>query len=207
MKKVVLAALGWVVSLAMHPSAHSQELIATFETGVLAYGPGPIVIPGGTVTLELKPNGTIFATAQTVGALNLLSVGLNSKVDYETYGFSASNVEDTQVGTSFGYFDTAWIGIGGQMLGNTTLTWSIGAPGTFDSVYDVLGGSRSSYDAFLYVMDIQTSALTEYAANFTAVGSIPEPETYSLMIAGLAAVGLAARRRNRGKSKLSMLLR
>lgn len=76
------------------------------------------------------------------------------------------------------------------------MTWLIGDPGTFGSVFDVLEGHGSPFDAFVFARDSRDGSFTEYAANFTAsTPAIPEPETYALVLAGLGVIGALSHRR------------
>ena len=85
-------------------------------------------------------------------------------------------------------------------MGVESMTWLIGSPGTFASIFDVLDGGNSTYDAFIFANDPLTGDFTQYAANFTSVAAVPEPETYALFMAGLGAVAMLTRRRSRSRA-------
>ena len=99
-------------------------------------------------------------------------------------------------GTSFGGFATGWT----STLGVESMTWLIGSPGTFAAISNVLDGSGSDYDGFIFARDPLTGAFTQYAANFNPVAAVPEPETYALFLAGLGAIAMLTRRRSRPRA-------
>jgi hypothetical protein len=185
MKKAILAALAIVTVLGMHQAAEAQELIATFDTAI---GNGPT--PGATASLTLNSDGTIAATATSLSTLQLVGFGVDSFFQYPSYDFSATDVTSSGWGTSFGGFATGWT----SSFGVESMTWLIGSPGTFASIFDVLNGSGSDFDAFIFARDPVSGEFTEYAANFTSVAAIPEPETYALFLAGMVALALARKR-------------
>ncbi len=121
---------------------------------------------------------------------------MDSFFQHPSYDFSATDVTSTGWGTSFGNFASGWT----RTLGVESMTWLIGSPGTFASVFDVLDGGNSTYDAFIFANDPLTGDFTQYAANFTSVAAVPEPETYALFMAGLGAVAMLTRRRSRSRA-------
>jgi hypothetical protein len=185
MKKAVLASLVMITVLGMSRIAVAQELIATFDTAI---GSGPT--PGATASLTLNADGTIAATATSLSTLQLVGFGVDSFFQYSSHDFSASDVTSSGWGTSFGGFATGWT----SSFGVESMTWLIGSPGTFASTFDILNGSGSDFDAFIFARDPVSGAFTEYAANFTTVAAIPEPETYALFMAGMVAVAIARKR-------------
>nr|WP_316642965.1 FxDxF family PEP-CTERM protein [uncultured Roseateles sp.] len=89
----------------------------------------------------------------------------------------------------------------------TSVTW-VGGPITFNNVDTPIGGSLfQQYTAVVVptllaagtysikVTGTSMSAGSSYTGNVT-LAPVPEPETYALMLAGLAAVGFIARRRS-----------
>src|SRR6185295_6539797 len=192
MKKAVLAAaLAFATFAGVHAPAASQELVATFSTKI-----GDAPVPGATASLKLNPDGTILATLVSLSNWQLTGFGVDSSAVYESHDFSApTGVFSTVLSTSFGDFWTGWGG--GETQNNLSMTWLIGTPGTFTSLSQIINGSHSPYDAFAYVLNLSPFGTTEYAANFTLVAAVPEPETQALLMAGLGALAIVARRRKK----------
>ena len=188
MKKAVLAALAVVAVSGVPQHAYADGLIATFEAAV---GNGPV--PGATASLALNPDGTISAAATSLTTLELVGFGVDSFFQHPSYDFSATDVTSSGWGTSFGGFASGWT----RTIGVESMTWLIGSPGTFASVFDILDGSGSAFDAFIFAVNPLNGEFTEYAANFTSAPAVPEPETYALLLAGMGVVAMFTRRRSR----------
>jgi hypothetical protein len=112
------------------------------------------VTSGGEVTLTLNPDGTIAASLTSFSG-DIIGFGLDSSTRLAQY--NASN------GGFNGYFSpTSWGDTYGAHLtgfecytapvctGLTNVTWTIGNPGEFTSVFQALNGGQASYDFFLY---------------------------------------------------------
>ena len=177
-------------------SAFADSATATFTSSNGGAGP----VPGGTATLTLQNDGTINGAFQSLAG-GILLVGLDSLISYPLHDFS-SPATASVVQTFFGTF------LSGAVPQNTfplTLSFSVGAPGQFSTVSDVYGGSNAQFDAFMYVFNTAGSddgdlRVTQYGGNFvleTTTPPVPEPETYTLMLAGLGIVGWIGRRRLR----------
>ena len=188
MKNAVLAALAVVAVSWLPQHAYGEGLVATFAAAI---GNGPI--PGATASLTLNPDGTISATTTSLSTLELVGFGVDSFFHHPSYDFSATDVTSSGWGTSFGGFASGWT----RTTGVENMTWLIGSPGTFASVFDVLDGSGSAFDAFIFAVNPMNGEFTEYAAHFTSAPAVPEPETYALLLVGMGAVAMVARRRSR----------
>lgn len=146
----------------------------------------------------------MFSSAGTGGVLSAL--------DYSVYGYSgpiasfdvttAGPTKSGSVGTLLatgslipGPTNTFSGGVGGASLTANTLTFN-NVAGAFSNVT----GATASFIN-------QASQITPTAGGFLVkagggtinlVAAVPEPETYALLLAGLAAVGFVARRRQNG---------
>ncbi len=174
-------------------AAQADSAAALFTDRV---GPGDI--PGAFATLSLNDDGSIFATVTSLTSLKVRGFGFDSNVRYPTHDFSSPDVLDSGWGTSFGIFETGWVHLPG--FATQSLSWTIGAPGSFSSVFDLFKGNGSTFDAYANA-EATEHDFTEYAANFSA-SPVPEPATLPVLMAGLSLVGLASgshRRRNRSR--------
>lgn len=101
------------------------------------------------------------------------------------------------------------LGVAGFTLGRNDLAWdghveldfnaSASAYARATVYFYAAHDDRPPYDLTMPSsarVRLQNVTLTVYSAQFAA--AVPEPETYAMLLAGLAAVGLAARRRQRG---------
>lgn len=138
--------------------------------------------------------------------------GLLTALDYQVYGYSgpiatfdvttAGATKTGSVGTLLatgslipGPTNTFTGGVGGASLTANTLTFN-NVAGAFSNVT----GATASFIN-------QSSQITPTAGGFLVragggtinlVSAVPEPETYALLLGGLAAVGFVARRRQNG---------
>jgi hypothetical protein len=85
--------------------------------------------------------------------------------------------------------------------------WDATGQHTFTSggtTYQQLSASLSSDGGHLNALGSQRVALGFYAVANAAIAPIPEPETYTMLIAGLGIIGTIARRRSSKKYKYHM---
>ena len=144
--------------------------------------------PGATASLTLNSDGTISATGPRY-PLQLVGFGVDSIFQYPSFDFSSPDATSSGWGTSRRFCDRL-----DEHDRRDSMTWLIGSPGTFASIAGVLDGPGSAYDAFIFARDPLSGAFTQYAADFTSVPAVPEPETYALLLAGLGAVAMLTRR-------------
>jgi hypothetical protein len=185
----------------------------------------PVADLAGAASLRItSDNGTNFAVnvnsgaAGTVAAQTALTFG-GASIGATAAAYSNNDV-DPATGTTLYYLDTASDGLyqtaapaGGVLtkVGNLGLNASavngfdIGSFGNLAfAALSVEGASSTA----LYSINLATGAATSLGAFGIAgsivgapqlagltVSAIPEPQTYALMLAGLAAVGVVARRR------------
>ena len=175
----------------------------TNQTSLVAYNPnglaGTLVNPGG------KENATINTTAGTLTAtflgfealdtdtftFNLASGTLNNKgapnatifgnVGAGMLNFTFADVfSGTSVGNTGGVGDFTSYAVLGSFVGAVFTPFTLG--GAYDLILGFNDGLRVDADFDDMVIGLKVNA-------------VPEPETYALMRAGLAAVGFIARRR------------
>lgn len=104
----------------------------------------------------------------------------------------------------------SWLDISARLNGSTSAIGGIGSDVVGNPRYDTtslfVNASNSAYWGGITVFSSDGTQLSDYGLEsqsgtdwrqsyVPAVTLVPEPETYALMIAGLAAVGVAARRR------------
>jgi len=179
-------------------SATADVLIANFD-----FKNGVSTQSGGEIMLTLNGDGTVGATATSfLGAIN--GFAINSVTHYSESGLAINNYFENIYQTGFGTFET---GIGFGTIQATIpialeVSWVIGTPGQFSSVQQLLGGSGSSYDFFLYLCEgVNCNSAAQWTAN-AEISSVPEPSTWAMMILGFAGVGFMAYRR---KSKPTLM--
>lgn len=163
--------------------------------------PAGWTVTGGTVDIigstgsgslfDLLPgNGAYIDLDGSTGASGLLSVslGLTAGVEYTaTFNLAGSQRGSAETGTvSFGGASLDYALASSDPFAAFTLSFTPGASGTFDLSFQNAGGDNLG--ALLDNVSVTSNG---------GVTPIPEPETYALMLAGLALVGCAARRRGR----------
>ncbi len=183
-------AMSWTASI-----ANADVLVADFTIKATFSGPTEVdvTVPSfATVTFTLNGNGTISANLQA--SQSFLSFAFESTSHEVSSGFSASSYSDTSSTMSpFGQFNSGFTFSGGPVL-RSQLSWTIGTPGEFTSVYDALGGSTASHEFYLLSGGPGGITGTSYASDVSA--AVPEPSTWAMMILGFAGVGFMAYRRS-----------
>ncbi|MCL4316160.1 MAG: PEP-CTERM sorting domain-containing protein [Gammaproteobacteria bacterium] len=185
MKDFRLVLLGMLLNAV---PVHADSLVGVFDV-INGVSGGTV---GGQVSFALNGDGTIAASLSSNFG-EIVGFGYNSP----SYRYTGSQF--SQEGE--GYITTAWAtGYGNfgsgiywtnqNRLPPTAVNWIIGNPGEFTSVWQAFGGS-APYD--FYLLPKTSNVPQEWAAN--AVASVPEADTFGLMLFGLVMVGVAARRR------------
>lgn len=174
-----------------------------FEDNFLGLNATPVgwTVDGGTVDIigstgssslfDLLPgNGAYIDLDGSTGASGLLSVGfgLTGGVEYTaTFSLAGSQRGTAETGTvSFGASSLDYALASSDPFAAFTLSFTPGASGVFALSFQNAGGDNLG------------ALLDNVSVTFNGgVTPIPEPQTYALMLAGLALVGCAVRRRGR----------
>jgi hypothetical protein len=140
----------------------------------------------GTITLTLNGDGTIGASLTANSAIS--GVGIDSATTLPVSNFSSGTTVNTSGWDSatYGHFATGfsfW-----QPYPTPPITWTIGTPGEFTSVRDILDGNGSAFDFLL--VPISAPGQGAWAA---LAPPVPEPTTWALVFLGGALLALRQR--------------
>jgi len=215
-----LSSANKVYSLSTSGAASFVGLVSTpFGSDVLGIDFNPVADLAGLTSLRMvSSTGQNLAFNVNTGA-TALQTSIQPSISSVAY---ANNDTNAQTGTALYYVDTAadMLKLATSNFANPTIV-NVGALGfNANGVngFDI-SGSGAAFAAMtdadtgksgLYTIDVNTGAATlvgafGIAGNTAiappllglAVAAVPEPETYTLMLAGLLGVGFVARRRSR----------
>ena len=137
---------------------------------------------GGEVTFTLNSDGTIAGSYQAFDTSLVFGFGFDSPQNITDISFIVPPI-DLRIngfGNMYGVHKSGF----GCFCG-PSMSWTIGKPGDYSSVYDVLGGGNASHPFYL------TDTTGQWAAD---AAPIPEPNAALLLAGGLAVLAPAIRR-------------
>jgi hypothetical protein len=106
----------------------------------------------------------------------------------------STNLADWHLATLSAVYMQGWEDDAISLADGFTTVWTLADPAATFRYVSVAGVGSQALRPF-FGDDDEIDAVAGLTVNGGGVGAIPEPETYALMLAGLAGVGLAARRR------------
>jgi hypothetical protein len=194
-----LKAAGAGVVLCLATAASAQVFTDDFDataTGLNATPSGWTISDGTVDTIgpglfDLLPgNGNYIDLDGSTGNAGVLSrsfSALAGNTYVATFVLAGSRRGDTNnVDVSFGSATDLFALASSAGPTTYTLSFTPGSDGTFSLSFGNQGGDNLG------------ALLLNVSVNADVVGAIPEPQTYALMLAGLAALGVVARRRRAG---------
>lgn len=186
-KMILMAGAALVTAIA------SQAQAAAVSTN---FAPYQAAIPGevfGTGTFVLALDGTISASVTAFDS-SVVGFGVDAPRKYQTSNFSDPAAKSGGWGITVGeaYYTGIICGYGC----GTTVNFTIGNPGDFNSITELYDGGGAAYDFFLFNKEGKG-----FFGNAVAISpEVPEPATWAMMLAGFGMIGFATRRRQSMKT-------
>ena len=187
--------LGWKGSATFSLPSACDGLTGSFLNSAAGCGGGAITILSGSVDFY-----NVAAPLVTLQTLNFTSPGAVSAVTLFTPIGTSNNSGPTQL---TGLTSSFSAGVLGTIAESKTATDSYQFYLGFNGTTTTLGYTLASFEGFNCGRPPLSTTVCGYSISSPDVkftrqtAPIPEPETYALMLAGLAAVGFAARHRQR----------
>lgn len=204
MKKHLLVAL--ILGMSYPHLSIADSITATFDTLI---SPGNLLDTNtATAYFELNYDGTISASVNLSpghGYISLFGID-TAPLHYQQSNFSSIYASPAGISLGSDYYGTALMcsqdGFHVGICGTTALSWTIGAPGQFNSVASLLG-DNTTYDFFLAARFsngtgwnlVADGVLIPDLTPPVVTSPVPEPDTYAMLLAGLGLLGFTARRR------------
>ena len=189
----------WLRAVGGVPRTHAQTLTfaSSFVVGIYSGWRVPFVVDTGTPGCNPSSGGGTDCGQNVQTKIGSVVYSEMAHLFYNTLGNKAQCAPVTGIcvpaQTGFGLTNTGNF----QNLQNLNYWSGTDQAGTASSWFFTMGsgaqGSASSVNQF-YTMVVRNG-------DINAVAAIPEPETYALMLGGLAALAVVQRRRKSGASK------
>ena len=144
-------------------------------------------LPGNGVYVDLD------GSTSKAGLLTSPTLNLTGGMTYTaTFDLAGSHRGSTETGTvTFGSATLSYSVASGDGFAATSLSFTPTTSGAYTLSFQNAGGDNVG------------ALLDNVAVNPAVTGLVPEPQTYALMLAGLAAVGMLSRRRRHGAESAS----
>jgi hypothetical protein len=176
----------------------SSNVDGNVRNGDLTFSSGGLTVKAtgsylGNTAAVVQDHENTYSAANKIGAgLGVYHLSGNSSDDNITFGEKLTLTFDQAVTIT---------SIGLRSEGHNTTSWLSGATFLLNGVSTLLPANVGSIDGLSMTGTQFTFAYGGahadqfYLSSVTAVAAVPEPETYALMVGGLAALGFVARRR------------
>lgn len=177
--------------------ADSAEIV--FDKGF----PRPPVQIGGTARFTLQDDGTVRATVNSFGG-NIFRLYFNSPTHQEAHAFTDSDSYSLGPPTGpydwitagYGFYNSGWVD---PTYNAREASWTIGAPGSFKSVWDAFSPNSMGYSVWFGALDTTEPGnwnSTEWVGKLVA-SPVPEPSSAILLALGVLVASYKRRKPGR----------